>query len=159
MQTLDTRHASGRKQDIKDGFNWPILPHISKKYLDILAANPGLSEDELAEIQEQKKKLKRKKDEILAEGYKDLHTVVMKFFSKKNKSDSGVPLGLLGMVFYVISMAVLGFHLWHGFASAFQSMGLNHPKYTPLIKIFGRGYAVVVPLLFAIIPILIYLNS
>ena len=83
----------------------------------------------------------------------------MKFFSKKNESDSGLPLGLLGMLLYVVSMAVLGFHLWHGFASAFQSMGLNHPKYTPLIKLFGRGYAVVVPALFAIIPILIYLNS
>lgn len=110
-------------------------------------------------IDEQKKKLKPKKDEILAEGYKDLHTVVMKFFSKKNESDSGLPLGLLGMLLYVVSMAVLGFHLWHGFASAFQSMGINHPKYTPLIKLFGRGYAVVVPSLFAIIPILIYLNS
>ncbi len=110
-------------------------------------------------IDEQKKKLKPKKDEILAEGYKDLHTVVMKFFSKKNESDSGLPLGLLGMLLYVVSMAVLGFHLWHGFASAFQSMGINHPKYTPLIKLFGRGYAVVVPALFAIIPILIYLNS
>jgi len=132
---------------------------IEKQYLDILAANPGLSEEQLAEIQEQKKILKRKKDEVLAEGYKDLHTVVMKFFSKKNESDSGLPLGLFGMLLYVVSMAVLGFHLWHGFASAFQSMGLNHPKYTPLIKLFGRGYAVVVPALFAIIPILIYLNS
>ena len=132
---------------------------IEQQYSSYLASNPGMSDDQLVEIEEQKKKLKSKKDEILAEGYKDLHTVVRAFFSKKNKSDSGVPLGLLGMVFYVISMAVLGFHLWHGFASAFQSIGLNHPKYTPLIKMFGRGYAVVVPLLFAIIPILIYLNS
>ena len=132
---------------------------IEQQYSSYLASNPGMSDDQLVEIEEQKKKLKSKKDEILAEGYKDLHTVVLAFFSKKNKSDSGVPLGLLGMVFYVISMAVLGFHLWHGFASAFQSIGLNHPKYTPLIKMFGRGYAVVVPLLFAIIPILIYLNS
>ena len=100
-----------------------------------------------------------KQDEVIAEGYKDLHTVVMQFFSKKNESDSGLPLGLLGMLLYVVSMSVLGFHLWHGFASAFQSMGLNHPKYTPIIKLFGRGYAVVVPSLFAIIPILIYLNS
>jgi succinate dehydrogenase / fumarate reductase cytochrome b subunit len=132
---------------------------IDEQYSAYLASNPGLSEDQLAEIDEQKKKLKPKKDEILAEGYKDLHTVVMKFFSKKNESDSGLPLGLLGMLLYVVSMAVLGFHLWHGFASAFQSMGMNHPKYTPLIKLFGRGYAVVVPALFAIIPILIYLNS
>jgi len=106
-----------------------------------------------------KQKAHINQDEIIAEGYKDLHTVVMEFFSKNNKSDAGIPLGLLGMLLYVVSMAVLGFHLWHGFASAFQSLGMNHPKYTPLIKVFGRGYAIVVPLLFAIIPILIYLNS
>ena len=92
-------------------------------------------------------------------GYKDLHSVVLKYFSKQNKSESGIPVGLLGTIFYVISMAVLGFHLWHGFASAFQSLGLNHPTYTPLIKTFGRAFAVVVPGLFAIIPVFLYLIS
>ena len=95
----------------------------------------------------------------VATGYKDLHTVVFKYFSKENRSESGIPLGLLGTLFYVFSMAVLGFHLWHGFASAFQSLGLNHPKYSPLISMIGKGFAVVIPLLFAIIPTLIYLNS
>jgi succinate dehydrogenase / fumarate reductase cytochrome b subunit len=61
--------------------------------------------------------------------------------------------------FYVISMAVLGFHLWHGFSSAFQSLGLNHVKYNGLITGLGKFYAIVVPLLFAIIPILLYLKS
>lgn len=92
-------------------------------------------------------------------GYKDLHTVVLQYFSKQNKSESGIPVGLLGTIFYVISMAVLGFHLWHGFASAFQSLGLNHPTYTPLIKTFGRAFSVVVPGLFAIIPVFLYLIS
>ena len=58
-------------------------------------------------------------------GFKDLHTVVLQYFSKQNKSESGIPVGLLGTIFYVFSMAVLSFHLWHGFASAFQSLGLN----------------------------------
>ena len=92
-------------------------------------------------------------------GYKDLHSVVLQYFSKQNKSESGIPVGLLGTIFYVISIAVLGFHLWHGFASAFQSLGLNHPTYTPLIKTFGRAFAVVVPGLFAIIPVFLYLIS
>ena len=95
----------------------------------------------------------------VATGYKDLHTVVFKYFSKENRSESGIPLGLLGTLFYVFSMAVLGFHLWHGFASAFQSLGLNHRKYSPMISMIGKGFAVVIPLLFAIIPALIYLNS
>ena len=132
---------------------------IEKQVADYLQNNPDISENDLALIEEQKQKLKPKKDEVLAEGYKDLHSVVMEFFSKNNKSDTGVPLGLLGMLFYVFSMAVLGFHLWHGFASAFQSLGLNHPKYSPMISMIGKGFAVVIPLLFAIIPALIYLNS
>jgi succinate dehydrogenase / fumarate reductase cytochrome b subunit len=89
----------------------------------------------------------------IGEGYRDLHTVVIQFFSKSNSS------ALFGVLFYTISMLVLGFHLWHGFASAFQSLGVNHAKWNPLIKALGKGFAVIVPLLFAIIPILIYLKS
>src|ERR671938_259507 len=33
--------------------------------------------------------------------------------------------------FYVLSMIVVGSHLWHGVASAFQSLGVDHPKTTP----------------------------
>jgi succinate dehydrogenase / fumarate reductase cytochrome b subunit len=60
--------------------------------------------------------------------------------------------------FYVISMGVVGYHLWHGFWSAFQTLGLNHPKYTPLIKWVGMIYAVAVPALFALIPIWVYMH-
>ncbi|MEP3387425.1 MAG: succinate dehydrogenase cytochrome b subunit [Reichenbachiella sp.] len=60
--------------------------------------------------------------------------------------------------FYVICMAFLGFHLSHGFASAFQSLGLNHKKYTPFISKLGLLYSILIPLGFAIIPILMYLN-
>ncbi len=62
------------------------------------------------------------------------------------------------VVFYVISMVVIAFHLWHGFQSAFQTMGLNHPKYTPIIKFVGAAYSVLVPLGFAVIPIVFYLR-
>jgi len=89
----------------------------------------------------------------IADGYIDLHKVVMTFFSKSN------PNGIFAVLFYVLSMLVLGFHLWHGFASSFQTLGVNHAKWTPLIKNLGKGFAVIVPLLFALIPILIYLNN
>jgi succinate dehydrogenase / fumarate reductase cytochrome b subunit len=131
---------------------------IDKEFQDYLSTN-ALSAEQMKELEELKNKQIRKEDEVLGEGYKDLHTVVMQFFSKENKSESGVPYGLLGAIFYVLSMSVLSFHLWHGFASAFQSLGLNHPKYTPLIKLLGRGFAIVVPLLFAIIPVIVYLKS
>jgi len=60
---------------------------------------------------------------------------------------------------YVICMAALGFHLWHGFASAFQTLGLNHPKYNPLILFVGRAFAVIVPALFALIPVVMYMTA
>ncbi len=89
----------------------------------------------------------------IADGYKDLHTVVMDFFNPK-KND----MALAYLLLYVVSMAVLGFHLWHGFASGFQSLGLNHKRYTPLIHGAGKLFALAVPGLFALITILIYLK-
>lgn len=62
----------------------------------------------------------------------------------------------LYVAFYVICMAVVGFHLLHGFQSAFQTLGWNHPKYSPLIRWIGRIYAIVVPIGFAIIPLYMY---
>lgn len=62
------------------------------------------------------------------------------------------------VIFYVVCMYVLGAHLWHGFQSAFQTLGLNHKKYTPFIQGLGKVYAVVVPLGFAIIPVFFYLG-
>ncbi len=59
---------------------------------------------------------------------------------------------------YVVSMAILAFHLWHGFASSFQTLGLNHVKYNPLIKFVGQTFAIVVPALFALIPIWMFLD-
>ncbi len=54
---------------------------------------------------------------------------------------------------YVIAMIVLGFHLNHAFQSAFQTLGLNHKKYTPFIKKIGTAYAVTVALGFSSFPI------
>lgn len=59
---------------------------------------------------------------------------------------------------YVVSMALLAFHLFHGFGSAFQTLGLNHVKYNPLIKFIGVAFVVIVPALFALIPIYMYFN-
>ncbi len=58
---------------------------------------------------------------------------------------------------YVLAFFLLGLHLWHGFASSFQSMGWNN-KYTPGFTKFAKLFAVVVPLAFAFIAIYHYLN-
>jgi succinate dehydrogenase / fumarate reductase, cytochrome b subunit len=54
---------------------------------------------------------------------------------------------------YIISFVFLGFHLKHAFQSAFQSLGLNHSRYTPVIKVIGTIYALVISIGFAIIPL------
>ncbi|MDA3906838.1 MAG: succinate dehydrogenase cytochrome b subunit [Bacteroidales bacterium] len=56
-------------------------------------------------------------------------------------------------IIYIVSFVILGFHLDHAFQSAFQTLGWEHPKYTPIIKAFGTIYAIVVPLGFIIIPL------
>ena len=54
---------------------------------------------------------------------------------------------------YVIGQIVLALHLWHGFQSAFQTLGLNHKKYTPLIQGLGKLYAILIPAGFVLIPV------
>ena len=85
----------------------------------------------------------------IKEGYKDLYKITVAFFKDPK-------YGLIFTLLYVLSMMVLSFHLLHGFKSAFQSIGLNHPKYTPTLTFFGKAFAIVVPLLFAIIPVFIH---
>ncbi len=60
------------------------------------------------------------------------------------------------VVLYVAGVGSLLFHLLHGFQSAFQSLGINHKRYTPLFKKAGVGYSIFVCVLFALMPILIY---
>jgi succinate dehydrogenase / fumarate reductase cytochrome b subunit len=56
-------------------------------------------------------------------------------------------------VLYILFMIFLAFHLHHAFQSAFQTLGINHKKYTPVIKYIGLFYSIVVPAGFAFIPV------
>lgn len=60
---------------------------------------------------------------------------------------------------YVIAMVALCFHLIHGFASAFQTLGLNHKKYTPAIKAIGYGFSVLVCAGFAAMPLYFFFQQ
>ncbi len=60
---------------------------------------------------------------------------------------------------YVISFVFLALHLMHGFQSAFQSVGFNHNKYTPVIKKLSNIYAIVVPLGFIIVAVYHYMTQ
>lgn len=60
------------------------------------------------------------------------------------------------VVVYIICLFGLGFHLHHGFQSAFQTLGINHPVYTPVIKAGGVIYSIIVTLGFMSIPVVVY---
>lgn len=64
----------------------------------------------------------------------------------------------LVVVVYVLGVISLGYHLLHGFQSAFQTMGWNHKKWTPVVKTVGIWYSIIVPIVFALMPISIYLG-
>ena len=61
--------------------------------------------------------------------------------------------------FYVVSFILLGFHLNHGFKSAFQSVGANHKKYNNTIKIAGTLYSIFIALGFSAIAIVHFINQ
>ena len=57
------------------------------------------------------------------------------------------------VLLYIIAMFLLGFHLNHGFQSAFQTFGWNNKKYFPLVKHLGTLYAIIMAVAFASMPI------
>ena len=93
----------------------------------------------------------------IAEGYsmevdgvviRDLYRLTMEVFSRP-----GYVIG------YVAAMAFMGFHLRHGFWSAFQSLGMNHPRWTPVIYGLALLFAVIMAVGFLILPIIIYFRG
>jgi len=59
---------------------------------------------------------------------------------------------------YLVGIIALFWHLLHGFQSAFQTFGLNHKRYTGIIKVAGIGYSIIICILFALMPLSIYLG-
>lgn len=82
---------------------------------------------------------------IDANGNRDLYALVVQKFSTT-----------FGLISYLIGLLALFFHLKHGFQSAFQTLGINHHKYTPAIKKVGLAYSIIIPLCFAAMPIYVY---
>ncbi len=62
------------------------------------------------------------------------------------------------VIIYVVAMLAIFFHMLHGFSSSFQSLGLAGSKTRKYIKVFGIIYSLLIPILFAIIPIYVYLG-
>lgn len=80
-----------------------------------------------------------------ADGHEDLFAVMKLTFQD-----------LWIVVLYTLAMISLCYHLLHGFASAFQTLGWNHKKYNSIIKGVGIWYSVIISIVFAAMPIAIY---
>jgi succinate dehydrogenase / fumarate reductase cytochrome b subunit len=79
---------------------------------------------------------------------RDLYRLTIEVFSKPGY-----------VIWYVGAMSLMGFHLRHGFWSAFQSLGVNHPRYTPIIYGFALLFALIMGIGFLILPVIIYFRG
>ena len=82
-----------------------------------------------------------------ATGNRDLFRLLLDDFHK--------PVVVIG---YVVAMLVVGLHLRHGISSATQSLGIVPASKTMLVLRGGMALAMVMAILFAIIPIAVYLG-
>jgi len=62
------------------------------------------------------------------------------------------------VIFYIAAIIFLGFHLIHGFQSAFKTLGMDNRKYTPVIDALALVYSIVVVAGYSIIPVIIYFS-
>jgi len=62
------------------------------------------------------------------------------------------------VILYIIGVFALFWHLMQGFQSAWQTLGINHKRYTPILKAMGTGYSLIICILFALMPLAFYFN-
>jgi succinate dehydrogenase / fumarate reductase, cytochrome b subunit len=84
-------------------------------------------------------------DSAAEPGVRDLHRLVLEIFRKP---------GYVG--FYLVTLTVIGFHLWYGFESALESLGL---KYNVAMRRAGQLLAIVITGGFILIPIVVYFTG
>ncbi len=81
-------------------------------------------------------------------GGRDLYRLEMETFANP-----------LTVAFYVLSMLVVGSHLYHGIASSFQSLGADQPRWTPRILVASKVVAVLIAGGFVVIAVWAYLTG
>jgi succinate dehydrogenase / fumarate reductase cytochrome b subunit len=62
------------------------------------------------------------------------------------------------VIVYVLGCISLGWHLVHGFQSAFRTLGVSNKRYLALLNWAGIGFSIIVPLAFAMMPVSFYLG-
>lgn len=64
------------------------------------------------------------------------------------------------VLLYVLAMFAIAFHLFHGFRSGFQTLGLNHPRYNNAIQFLGTWvFAIIIPAIFAAMPLYFFFTK
>jgi succinate dehydrogenase / fumarate reductase cytochrome b subunit len=62
------------------------------------------------------------------------------------------------VMLYVLGCISLGYHLMHGFKSSFRTLGLHNERYYKIVNIKGIAFSIIVPFVFAMMPVSIYLG-
>ncbi len=62
------------------------------------------------------------------------------------------------VIVYAVGCLSLGYHLAHGFQSAFRTLGMHNKRYNVLITSIGYGFSILIPLAFAMMPVSFYLG-
>ncbi len=62
------------------------------------------------------------------------------------------------VIVYAVGCLSLGYHLAHGFQSAFRTLGVHNKRYNVLITSIGYGFSIFIPLAFAMMPVSFYLG-
>jgi len=82
------------------------------------------------------------------EPVRDLYRLVVEFFQSP-----------ANVVFYEVCLILLGLHLWHGFSSAFESLGADEPRFTPRVILLGKVLAILIAGGFVAIPLWVYFGG
>ncbi|MDQ3551621.1 MAG: succinate dehydrogenase, partial [Bacteroidota bacterium] len=83
-------------------------------------------------------------------GYTETHDLFMRMYEVFQEP--------VVVILYLIGVASLAFHLFHGFHSAFRSLGVHNKKYLVMLKTLGYGFTIIVTILFALMPISMYMD-
>ena len=62
------------------------------------------------------------------------------------------------VLLYLVGVLSLAYHLFHGFHSAFRTLGVHNRRYLGMLQRLGYGFTVIVCLLFALMPISMYFD-
>ncbi len=65
---------------------------------------------------------------------------------------------LLIVILYILGCISLAYHLLHGFQSSFRTLGVHNKRYIAIIKGTGMAFSIIVPLVFAMMPISMYMG-